>query len=182
MDWTGATARPGPCGAPGDWAQPGAAKQARPARNRRSPSFDMSFRCLSVLRRPCNTIGYQLGLISCQYPLALVVTQLVLDGGNCCPPQKRAASTKPIAPNQAGFVAAVPPRVFRDGTGIFTVKLSHYPCLTIDSACPRSAPPRARPPPGGQVCRELQRGPGASPRAPPQNRASESPRSPVAQE
>jgi hypothetical protein len=30
-----------------------------------------------------------------------------------------------------GFVAAVPSRVFRDGTGIFIVKLSHYLRLTL---------------------------------------------------
>ena len=28
---------------------------------------------------------------------------------------------------QGGFVSAIPSRAFRDGMGIFTVKLSHYP-------------------------------------------------------
>src|SRR6204780_5701521 len=32
----------------------------------------------------------------------------------------------PAASGEDGFVAAVPSREFRDGTGIFTVKLSHY--------------------------------------------------------
>ena len=33
----------------------------------------------------------------------------------------------PTAFGEDGFVAAVPSREFRDGTGMFTVKLSHYP-------------------------------------------------------
>jgi hypothetical protein len=33
-----------------------------------------------------------------------------------------------------GFVAAIPSRAFRDGTGIFVVKLSHYrECEFIDT-------------------------------------------------
>jgi len=36
-----------------------------------------------------------------------------------CPPQKRAASTKPTVPMQCGLVEASPSRVLRDGEGTF---------------------------------------------------------------
>jgi hypothetical protein len=50
---------------------------------------------------------------------------LVLEHAGRCPPKKRAAATKPA--RQDGFAAALPSRGFRDGTGIFVVKLRHYP-------------------------------------------------------
>src|ERR1017187_404308 len=83
---------------------------------------------------------------------------------------------------QDGIVEAVPSRVFRHGTGILMIKLSHNPRVTIDSTCPRSGPPRVRLHRGVQAFREFQRGLGASPRALPANRAGEPLRSPAAWE
>lgn len=46
---------------------------------------------------------------------------IILPGGrNGWPSQKRAAATKAL--KQDGFVAAVPSRAFRDGTGIFNIQ------------------------------------------------------------
>ena len=41
-------------------------------------------------------------------------------------PKSRRPLQHPNPTRQNGFVAAVPSRAFRDGTGIFAVKLSHY--------------------------------------------------------
>src|ERR1700676_3186924 len=87
-----------------------------------------------------------------------------------------------LLPTTHGFVAAVPSRVCRDGTGIFMVKLSHYTRVPTDSTCSQSSRPRARLPQEAQVFRELQQGLGAFPRAHPANRADESLRSPAALE
>jgi len=45
-------------------------------------------------------------------------------GRNCCPPKKRAASTKSSA---KAFVAPIPSRAFRDGLGIFALKRKDNP-------------------------------------------------------
>ena len=43
-----------------------------------------------------------------------------------CPPQKRAAATKPAAPMQCFYLEASPSRVLRDGEGTFAVEMSHF--------------------------------------------------------
>jgi len=56
-----------------------------------------------------------------------------LERTNSCPPQNRAASTKPTTTGKVGFVEASPSRVLRDGEGTFLFKLSHY----LTSRCRR---------------------------------------------
>jgi hypothetical protein len=62
-----------------------------------------------------------------------IATQVALDELNVCLPIKRAACTKP-ASNKAGFVAAIPSRVFRDGMGICRVMLNQLEIYFIYSA------------------------------------------------
>jgi hypothetical protein len=60
---------------------------------------------------------------------------LLLRGPKSCPPQNRAASTKPPPTGVDGFVEAIrfmvsvygePSRAFRDGMDMFEAKLSYY--------------------------------------------------------
>ena len=57
-----------------------------------------------------------------------ILRQFTLSSSNqtAARPKNGRPLQNPTAPRQDGFVAAVPSREFRDGTGTFTVKLSQY--------------------------------------------------------
>ena len=57
----------------------------------------------------------------------MVLTQFELLQFKNCPPEKRAASTKPIVPMRCGFVVASASHALRDGEGMLYRKASHCP-------------------------------------------------------
>jgi len=68
---------------------------------------------------------------------------IIVNSGKSCPPQKRAASTKPTACSGYGFVAASSSHALREGEGTFHINVSHYrPPGPVDMTCAPCVPCR----------------------------------------